>query len=216
MPSCCAADRDLAWLADRFGEAGMRAEVDRWITSGECGYQRLWDQDRGMFASLDLNTGELVPATTSAGFLALYGGAASAEQAGVLVERFDHWLGRAPFGLPTVALDESVVRQPPLLARPDLVDRQFPDRPRGLRITVMAVGRRNWRHAQPRRSPRPVSTRPSIPPPAAAPAVPSFPGPRRCGWHGCMTGRRRNRARRSVRSYRSCMVTAVPAKSWRA
>ena len=100
------ADRDLAWLADRFGEAGMRAEIETWIARGERGYQRLWDPDRGMFASLDLVTGSLVPATTSAGFLGLYGGAATTQQAETMVAHFDHWLAPAPFGLPTVASDD--------------------------------------------------------------------------------------------------------------
>lgn len=100
------ADRDLAWLADRFGEAGMRAEIDAWIARGDEGYQRLWDADRGMFASLDLVTGSLVPATTSAGFLALYGGAADPRQGEAMVAHLDHWLAPAPFGLPTVATDD--------------------------------------------------------------------------------------------------------------
>ncbi len=100
------ADRDLAWLADRFGETGMRSDIEAWITLGEQGFQRLWNADRGMFVSRDLITGSLVPATTSAGFLGLYGGAASAQQAEALAGHFDHWLAPAPFGLPTVAADD--------------------------------------------------------------------------------------------------------------
>lgn len=102
------ADRDLAWLADRFQESGMRAEIEGWIALGERGYQRLWDADRAMFASRDLIAGSLVPATTSAGFLALYAGAASASQAEALAGHFDRWIAPAPFGLPTVAVDDPV------------------------------------------------------------------------------------------------------------
>ncbi len=100
------ADRDLAWLAGRFGETGMRAEIESWIALAERGYQRLWDPERRMFVALDLVTGDLVPAVTSAGFLAMYAGAASPDQAAALVSRMDRWLADAPFGLPTVAVDD--------------------------------------------------------------------------------------------------------------
>ncbi len=100
------ADRDLAWLADRFGEGGMRAEIDGWIERSERAYQRLWDAEREVFVALDLATDRLVPAVTSAGFLAMYAGAATPEQAEAMVARMDHWLAGAPFGLPTVAVDD--------------------------------------------------------------------------------------------------------------
>ncbi len=102
------ADRDLVWLADRFGEAGMRAEIEGWIARGEQGYQRLWNADRGLFVSLDLISDSQVSASTSAGFLALYGGTADARQAESLAGLFDKWLAPTPFGLPSVAVDDPV------------------------------------------------------------------------------------------------------------
>ena len=100
------ADRDLAWLADRFGEPSMQAEIETWIERGKQGFQRLWDPARQMFVALDLVAGEQVPATTSAGFLGLYGGAATPAQAAAMVATMDRWLADAPFGLPTVAVDD--------------------------------------------------------------------------------------------------------------
>ena len=100
------ADRDLAWLARRFGETAMAEETDGWIRRAEQGFQRLWDPGRGTFASLDLAAGAPVAPTTSAGFLALYAGAADRAQAAVLVALMDRWLGDAPFGLPSVAVDD--------------------------------------------------------------------------------------------------------------
>ena len=100
------ADRDLAWLADHFDDAGMRAEIDGWIERAERGYQKLWDPDREMFVALDLAAGSLVPAITSAGYLGMYAGAATPEQAEAMIARMDRWLADAPFGLPTVAVDD--------------------------------------------------------------------------------------------------------------
>ncbi len=100
------ADRDLAWLADHFGEASMLAEIETWVERGSQGFQRLWDPERQMFVAVDLVAGEQVPATTSAGFLGLYGGAATPEQADAMIARMDRWLADAPFGLPTIAVDD--------------------------------------------------------------------------------------------------------------
>ena len=100
------ADRDLAWVAENLGEADACAEIEPWIVRGEAGFQRLWNPDRGMFVAYDLVADAQVPATTSAGFLGLYGGAATADQVETMTARMDRWLADAPYGLPTVAVDD--------------------------------------------------------------------------------------------------------------
>ncbi|NNG02626.1 MAG: hypothetical protein HKM95_00805, partial [Inquilinus sp.] len=100
------ADRDLAWLADTLGDRPLHDEAEGWVARGEQGFQRLWDEEAGLFLALDLTTERQIATATSAGFLGLYAGAADPAQAARLVAQFDRWRGDAAYGLPSVAVDD--------------------------------------------------------------------------------------------------------------
>jgi hypothetical protein len=84
------AERDLLALAGRFGSADECTEVETRIVRLHGALDRLWRDDLGLYASMDLITHELCPISTSAGFLPLYAGHAR-ERAGALAATLARW-----------------------------------------------------------------------------------------------------------------------------
>jgi glycogen debranching enzyme len=100
------AERDLAVLAARFGNAADAAAIGVRVARLEKAIGRCWDAERGLFLSVDLKTHAPIPAATSAGFLPLFAGAASAAQAAVVGETLDRWQARVDWLVPSTDPDD--------------------------------------------------------------------------------------------------------------
>ena len=101
------ANRDLKWLLKRTG-VDDDGEVDDWLQRTARGLQTLWDEEDGFFYPRDLISGEPIRIRTFEGFMPLYAGAASSEQAQILTRSLAGWLERVPFGLACVDPDSPV------------------------------------------------------------------------------------------------------------
>lgn len=66
------AEQDLLALAARFGTIPEHSEIAARIARLHAALERLWRDDLGLYASLDLTTHETIPLGTSAGFLPLF------------------------------------------------------------------------------------------------------------------------------------------------
>lgn len=75
------AERDLLALADRFGTAAEGAEIAARAARLDGALERLWRDDLGLYAPMDLVTHETIPTGISAGFLPLFAGHAPARAA---------------------------------------------------------------------------------------------------------------------------------------
>lgn len=84
----CRADRDLLMIADALEQDTV--EIEEWIeiTSGAIS-SRLWCPDCQQFESFDTLSGRLIHSATAAGFMPLFGIAASREQAQTIFETLD-------------------------------------------------------------------------------------------------------------------------------
>jgi alpha,alpha-trehalase len=98
------ADRDLRDLARALGQDDAATEIDGWIALGDAGLARLRADDNS-FRSLDLRTGKLSPAITSATFLPLYARAVDSHIAGALAELFERWTAKVSFTVPSTDPD---------------------------------------------------------------------------------------------------------------
>ncbi|HTW72646.1 MAG TPA: trehalase family glycosidase [Acetobacteraceae bacterium] len=88
------AEKDLLALARRFGSVPQQAEIETRIERISAALERLWQEEAGLYVSLDLVTHALCPVGTSAGFLPLFawhGQARAARLAATLAA----WGGRA-------------------------------------------------------------------------------------------------------------------------
>jgi hypothetical protein len=92
------ADRDLLAMALEFGRRQDIAVLRAWIARSDAAFARLRAAD-GTFRSLDLRTGTLAPAATSASFLPLYARTASAHDADRLAVLARDWWDRQPYGI---------------------------------------------------------------------------------------------------------------------
>ena len=68
------AEIDLLALGARFGSKTEAAEIQARIVRMSAAQEALWDQNRGIYVSKDLISGQRVDVATSAGFLPLYAG----------------------------------------------------------------------------------------------------------------------------------------------
>lgn len=84
----CRADRDLLRIANVLKQD--TAEVGGWMKrTSEAITRDLWCPECKQFESLDMASGQLIHSATAAGFLPLFGGAASLEQAQIIYETID-------------------------------------------------------------------------------------------------------------------------------
>jgi hypothetical protein len=95
------AEADLLALAERFGSAAEREEIEARIARKRAAIGGLWDGAIGTFVSRDLIGRENVAIGTSAGFLPLFAGAASAEQAGAMADTLARWEKAVPWIVPS-------------------------------------------------------------------------------------------------------------------
>lgn len=101
----------IAVISDRFDEAiewrEKAAELARLIN------ERMWDEETGFYYDLKAD-GELLKLKTVVGFLPLWAGIASQERAGRLMAHFmDPREFACAFPVPTVAMDEPILGDPP-------------------------------------------------------------------------------------------------------
>lgn len=75
------AEQDLLALASRFGTAEEQTEIEARIGRLDAALERLWRDDLGLYAAMDLITHETIPIGISAGFLPLFAGHARARVA---------------------------------------------------------------------------------------------------------------------------------------
>lgn len=94
------AERDLLALARRFGTAADRAETEARIVRLEGALEGLWRDDLGVYASMDLITDKTITVGTSAGFLPLFAGCATAHAA-ALATTLARWMGRVKRVVPS-------------------------------------------------------------------------------------------------------------------
>jgi glycogen debranching enzyme len=98
------ADRDLHDLAWALGDEGAATEVGHWIARSDAALRRLRADD-GSFRSLDLRTGKLSPAITSATFLPLYARAVDSDTASALAKLFERLMTKVAFAVPSTDPD---------------------------------------------------------------------------------------------------------------
>jgi len=92
------ADEALAELAWLLGEDPT--EPKGWFQKGVLALETLWDEEAGLYRSLDLRTGERIPVDTSAGFLPLLL-PLSSSRVERLVVTFRAWAGEARYLFPS-------------------------------------------------------------------------------------------------------------------
>lgn len=97
------ADEDLAWLAERFGDAEVASAARGWFLRGREAFQTLWDEENSIYRSLDQRSGRLVPAKTAATFLALYAGVVPNHRLTALLQTYDRWIETVRYGVPTMS-----------------------------------------------------------------------------------------------------------------
>ncbi|AFZ69739.1 MGH1-like glycoside hydrolase domain-containing protein [Deinococcus peraridilitoris] len=93
------ADKDLRVLAERLGEP--TAEIEGWITLGQRGLERLWNDQRGAYQMLDQRTGESTDVMTSSCFLPLYAGDLPEGRADHLARTLASWAEQVRFMVPS-------------------------------------------------------------------------------------------------------------------
>jgi glycogen debranching enzyme len=95
------ANRDLLALAGRFGSLADQAEIAARLETTGPAIEGLWNPARSIFQPLDLVTGGRIDVATSAGFLPLFAGAASKQQARGLADELLRWGERARYLVPS-------------------------------------------------------------------------------------------------------------------
>jgi hypothetical protein len=84
----CRANESLARIAEIIGESPEMPQS--WAKkTAEAIREKLWHEEHGIFDAYDLVSGQLIEVDTAAGFMPLYGGAASREQAKRLYDRLN-------------------------------------------------------------------------------------------------------------------------------
>lgn len=100
------ANRDLRWLASKLGKKEIADEIDGWLDKGFEGFKQLWDEEAGIFQCQDQITGKLMKAPISAGFLPLFAGVASKDQAAKMAAVLERWLSKVKYGVPSTDPDD--------------------------------------------------------------------------------------------------------------
>lgn len=95
------ADRDLLALARLLGESDMIADLERWISRGEEGLERLWNDEVGGYTSLDLRTNKRSNMLNAGTLLPFYAGVTPDGRLDALFGHMDRWWDRLEFGVPS-------------------------------------------------------------------------------------------------------------------
>jgi hypothetical protein len=100
------AERDLLAMAGRFGTLTERTEIEDRIERLGIALERLWRDELGVYASMDLTTHETIPIATSGGFLPLFAHHAPARVA-TLSKTISRWGSRVPRMVPSTDPDNT-------------------------------------------------------------------------------------------------------------
>ena len=100
------AESDLLAVAEHFGSEMEQREIASRIERMEAAMRGLWSPAAKAFQSVDLISGERIPAATSAGFLPLLTDVPTTAQAEAMASEIRRWSGLARHGVPTVAPDD--------------------------------------------------------------------------------------------------------------
>ena len=95
------AELDLLALSHRFGTPAEQARIGGRIPAMAAAIARQWDAADNHFYSRDLISDTPIKVATSAGFLPLWAGSASATQAAGLQSTLTRWLGQVTYGVPS-------------------------------------------------------------------------------------------------------------------
>ena len=96
------AELDLLTLSHRFGTAAERGRIVGRIAPMGAAIRRQWDAADGHFYSRDLISDAPIKVATSAGFLPLWAGCASAAQVGVLEGVLNRWVSQVAYAVPSI------------------------------------------------------------------------------------------------------------------
>ena len=94
-------DRDLAELADAFGEPGIRNECEVWLKRAKEGCESFWSEEVGGFVARDLRSGGLSTAFTNASAMSLYADAGTPDQQSRSVAEIAAILDNCSYGFPS-------------------------------------------------------------------------------------------------------------------
>lgn len=82
---------------------GAIREVEGWLARAEAAWPRLWNDELGLYTSLDRITGRPIPVPTAGGLLPLFAGLPDGERARRLVATIQAWGRHCRFLVPTTA-----------------------------------------------------------------------------------------------------------------
>jgi glycogen debranching enzyme len=100
------AEMDLAVLADVLGLAAEKTEIEMRVRRMEIAMRKLWNAGMHAFQSVDVISGQRIPAATSAGFLPLLTDVPSPAQAKAMAAEIRRWRSLGRYGVATVAPDD--------------------------------------------------------------------------------------------------------------
>jgi glycogen debranching enzyme len=100
------AERDLAAMAARFGQAAEAVEIAARIARLERGLAGLWSEAHGVFLSRDLIAEAPIAVATSAGLMPLFGQAATPAQVAAIAATLRRWGGMVTHPVPSTAPDD--------------------------------------------------------------------------------------------------------------
>lgn len=96
------ADRDLLAMGKQFKRPDAELqEISAWIEHSVQGSEKLWNKEANAFCALDLRSGQLSEALTSASMLALFARAGSDEQRASMIKRSADILGEVKYAFPS-------------------------------------------------------------------------------------------------------------------
>jgi len=96
------ADRDLQTIARTLGRPEQEInELQAWIDRSQAGSEQLWNPDASAYCALDLRSGQMSDALTSASMLALYAGTRNEHHIASMLQRAREILAIVKFGFPS-------------------------------------------------------------------------------------------------------------------
>lgn len=96
------ADRDLLAMAKEFKRPDNELqEISNWIEKSSTASEKLWNDQARAYCALDLRSGHMSDAMTSASMLAVYAEAGSEEHRNQMMERAGELLGEVKYAFPS-------------------------------------------------------------------------------------------------------------------
>lgn len=96
-------EEDLAWLAERLGEAPIVSEICLRMERTRAAFEQLWNETAGQYQCLDRKTGKRIDSLSVAGVLPLLAAVGTPEQRRRMAERLGTLRQQVSFGVPSHA-----------------------------------------------------------------------------------------------------------------